>query len=229
MHLISVRDSLCPVFREDSTSTDAIDFLTTGAGASHSEQMIVRTMLDALALFSSWTAKHSLRLGLQVTEFSRVLGYSNRDAFRFGLCAALHDIGKLSIPITMIEKPGKFSNEEYEMMRTHVIADLACLDYFSAPNREPARHIIRLHHENFDGTGYPDGLAGGDIPEIAQIGRICDFFDAVHSDRPYRAGLSRRDTLSLMQQNANAFNPAFFKAFTENISAIDRDAIFSLR
>lgn len=219
---MSAPDALRRGFQIDNRCAEAIGFLASGASASNSERMVVHALLEALKTFSHRTAQHSVRVGLHVAEFCKVLGYSDRDAFRFGFCACLHDIGKLGIPITLLEKPGSFSEAEREIAQAHVLEDFACLDYFKACNREPGRQIIRSHHENYDGTGYPDGLAGNLIPEVAQIARICDFFDAVNSDRPYRKGLNRKETIASMQQNAPAFNPEFFRAFVGNIELIAR-------
>ncbi len=209
-------------FSANNKYAEAIDYLTSGANASLSERLVVRTMLDSFKAFSHWTMEHSVRQGLQVRELSSILGYSEHDASRFGFCACLHDAGKLSIPITMLEKPGKISEEERALIQTHVLTDFDCLDYFKPGNQELVKDIIRYHHENYDGTGYPDRLLKDDIPEIAQIGRICDFFDAIHSDRPYRKGLTQTDAILLMRENAQAFNPALFEAFAANIDMITR-------
>ena len=224
MLIMPSRDALSRGSPPDDEYADAIDFLASGAGASRSEYLVIQAMIDAFKIFSRNTSEHSARMGLHVKELSSILGVPDRDAFRFGLFACLHDAGKIGVPITLLDKPGKFSNEERALVETHVLAEFACLDHFEADNRKTARQIIRSHHENYDGTGYPDGLAGNLIPTAAQICRICDFFDAVHSDRPYRKGMSRKETLDLMQKNASAFNPEFFRAFVGNIDLVDCEA-----
>ncbi len=209
------------IFVADGSCAEALAYLADGAGLSRSELLMMLVMLDALNVFSGATMRHSLRVGLQVRAFCNALGYSARDAARFGLYACLHDCGKMGVPITMLEKPGKFTAEERDVVETHVQREFLFPEQFSSCHRDPFRHALRFNHENYDGTGYPDGLAGNDIPEIAQIPRLCDFFDAVRQDRPYRRGLSLPEAIALMQQSQGVFNPQLFKAFLRDIRSID--------
>ncbi|MAZ01900.1 MAG: hypothetical protein CMN56_02060 [Sneathiella sp.] len=210
------------IFIADGSCAEALAYLADGAGLHSNERLMMLIMLDALNIFSGATMRHSLRVGLQVRTFCTILGHTARDAARFGLYACLHDAGKMSVPITMLEKPGKFTAEERDLVETHVKQEFLFPEQFSRCHRDPFRHALRFHHENFDGTGYPDRLAGNQIPEIAQITRLCDFFDAVRQDRPYRKGLSLPKTIALMQQSQGAFNPKLFKVFRNEIGSIDR-------
>lgn len=218
-----------PILSVANGCAEAVNYLADGAGASRTERLLMLVMLDALKVFSYWTTKHSIRVGVQVRAFADALGYSARDAARFGLYACLHDTGKLSIPVAMLEKPGKFSAQERQIMETHVQKEFVCLEHFNVRHRDSVKQVIQFHHENYDGTGYPDGLAGNLIPEIAQITRICDFFDAVRQDRPYRKGMSLTEAIALMQKSPGAFNPKLFRAFVSEIDSIDTKYLFPLR
>ena len=108
----------------------------------------------------------------------------------------LHDMGKLAIPETILNKPGKLTVSEFEVMKTHssVGADiLAAIDF-----PYPVVPIVRHHHENWDGSGYPDGLSGTEIPIGARILAVVDCFDALTSDRPYRSRLTVDEALEIL-------------------------------
>jgi HD-GYP domain-containing protein (c-di-GMP phosphodiesterase class II) len=112
----------------------------------------------------------------------------------------LHDIGKIGIPEAVLRKPGSLTAEEWTLMRRHPVIGaqiVAPFEFFTA-----GATIIRHHHERVDGTGYPDGLAGDTIPLGARIVAVADVYDALTSDRPYRAALSRDDALGMLRAQA---------------------------
>ena len=104
--------------------------------------------------------------------------------------AELHDIGKVAIPDSIVEKPGPLDDEEWAFMRRHTIIGERILA--AAPSLAPVGELVRSSHERYDGRGYPDGLAGEDIPLGARIIAVCDAFDAMLADRPYSPARSRR-------------------------------------
>ena len=108
--------------------------------------------------------------------------------------SALHDIGKISIPDTILNKPGKLTKEEYEIVKTHSMAGAQMLDalpeYKDTPFVKTAYEICRWHHERYDGKGYPDGLKGEEIPISAQIVSVADVYDALTSERCYKKSFS---------------------------------------
>jgi putative two-component system response regulator len=125
----------------------------------------------------------------------------------------LHDIGKIGIPDAVLLKPGRLTDEEWAVMRSHVeIGVRIC-----APLRtfRPVLPIIRHHHERRDGTGYPDRLSGEEIPELARLFQVVDVFDALTNDRPYRKALSATEALALMQGETSLgwWDPVVVDAF----------------
>jgi HD-GYP domain-containing protein (c-di-GMP phosphodiesterase class II) len=126
--------------------------------------------------------------------------------------ALLHDIGKMGIPDRILLKPGPLTNEEWEIMRRHpqyareMLASIAYL--------EPALDIPYCHHEHWDGQGYPRGLRGDDIPLTARLFAVVDVWDALRSDRPYRAALNDEQVRGYLREQAGRhFDPAVVEAF----------------
>jgi HD-GYP domain-containing protein (c-di-GMP phosphodiesterase class II) len=150
-----------------------------------------------------------------------------------GAAAVLHDIGKLAIPDHILQKPGPLSRDEYELVKQHSVigADLLGAMAMAAPMAIFVRH----HHENWDGTGYPDGLRGDDIPLGARVLAIADCYDALTSDRPYRPALSHaRATTLIEDQVGTMYDPHLALAFLRIIqpvhvrSARERSAVISV-
>jgi two-component system cell cycle response regulator len=126
--------------------------------------------------------------------------------------AELHDIGKMAIPDTILGKPGPLDEDEWAFMRRHTLIGEAILS--AAPALVPVARIVRSSHERFDGTGYPDGLAGEDIPVAARIVAICDAYDAMTSHRSYRRGMSSEAAVEELRRNAGTqFDPRMVKVF----------------
>jgi HD-GYP domain-containing protein (c-di-GMP phosphodiesterase class II) len=138
-----------------------------------------------------------------------------------GFSTCLHDIGKLRIPKTLIDKPGQFDPAEREVMQAHVLEGLNVVGELRDASRHFAPDAILHHHECFDGSGYPNGLHGEDLPEIARMARICDFYDAVRFDRPYRPGLGRTGALALMDHVSGQFDPVMLKVLKTDIAGIE--------
>jgi HD-GYP domain-containing protein (c-di-GMP phosphodiesterase class II) len=148
------------------------------------------------------TRDHVIRTGemaLRVGERFRLSGPELRD---LGLAALLHDVGKLNIPDEILKKPDRLTADEYETVKHHVVAGAEILR--ADPTLASAADIVRSHHERVDGTGYPDGLAGTDIPLAARIIAVCDAFDAMTHDRQYRAGMPVKLAYSVLQEHAGS-------------------------
>ena len=130
--------------------------------------------------------------------------------------AALHDVGKVAIPDAILDKPAPLDESEWEFMRTHTLIGERILA--EAPSLADAAKIVRSSHERYDGQGYPDGLAGADIPLAARIVAVCDSFDAMTSNRPYRTAMSAEGALSELRRCAGTqFDPAVVAAFVKAI------------
>ena len=126
--------------------------------------------------------------------------------------ALLHDIGKLGIPDRLLQKPGPLTPDEYDQVKQHAIIGADILVGDGVPR--PLALIVRHHHENWDGTGYPDGLRGEAIPIGARVLAIVDCYDALTSDRPYRRALSpERAVAMIVERRGTMYEPAIADAF----------------
>ena len=131
------------------------------------------------------TTGHCHRMANYATALGRSMGLSEEDLQTLRRGGFIHDIGMLAIPDAVLRKPGALEPEEYELIKSHtVIGDELCAHLRSL---QPVRPIVRHHHERLDGSGYPDGLRGDDIPLVAQIIGIVDVYDAITTDRAYQA------------------------------------------
>jgi putative nucleotidyltransferase with HDIG domain len=132
----------------------------------------------------------------------------------------LHDIGKIGTPAEILDKPGKLSDEELRIMRQHPGVGATILEPIGA--YAEAIPIVGQHHEWFDGTGYPGGLAGEAINEGARIFAVADVYDALRSDRPYRAGLDRDRVIAYIRERSGSqFDPKVVEAFLAVIAQED--------
>lgn len=142
--------------------------------------------------------------------------------------APLHDIGKVGISDNILLKPGKLTPEEFEIMKTHAAigADTLQVAHEQYPNNSFLRmgvFIARSHHEKYDGSGYPDGLAGEDIPLCARIMAVADVYDALRSVRPYKPAFSHEKSCEIIREGAGRhFDPDVFEAFTAVRGEFDR-------
>lgn len=134
--------------------------------------------------------------------------------------ALLHDIGKLAVPDYILNKPGKLTDSEFSKMKIHPTVGGDIVKQMNFPY--PVENIVRYHHEKWDGSGYPSRLSGKDIPLVARIIAVVDFYDSTRCDRPYRAGMTRADSLELLKKMSGAaFDPMIVDAFINHIEEFD--------
>jgi two-component system cell cycle response regulator len=146
------------------------------------------------------------------------LGMSPREVDDVVRAAELHDVGKLAIPAEILDKPGPLDDAELELMRQHTIIGERMLS--AAPALRAIAPLVRWSHERWDGTGYPDRLQGEDIPLGARIVAVCDSYDAMVADRPYRAGMAPEDALAELHRCAGTqFDPTVVDAFIGVLAA----------
>jgi HD-GYP domain-containing protein (c-di-GMP phosphodiesterase class II) len=130
----------------------------------------------------------------------------------------LHDIGKIGTPPTVLDKPGKLTAEEMSVMRDHVSIGVRILE--PIPGFREALPIVAQHHEWFNGKGYPAGVSGYDISLSARIFAVADCYDALTSDRPYRKGLPREQTMAILAKNVGTqFDPDVFEVFVRTVTS----------
>jgi putative nucleotidyltransferase with HDIG domain len=166
----------------------------------------ISLLAQAVELRDDYTGGHTTR----VTKFAELLAMrlkvSHTDLEWIRIGTPLHDIGKIGIDDSILRKPGPLTPEEFEIMKTHTTKGAAILN--TIPDLAPVIPIVRSHHERWDGRGYPDGLAGERIPQLARIVAVADAFDAMTSDRPYRKGMAPSVALAEVQkQSGKQFDP----------------------
>ncbi len=153
------------------------------------------------------THDHLLRVRVYVQEIGVALELDPLQMQALETAAFLHDIGKLAVPEHIVNKPGKLTHEEFEKMKIHPVVGADILERMRFPY--PVAPIVRSHHESWDGTGYPDGLAGRDIPIGARILSVVDCFDALASNRPYRKAMPLEEAMALVRsKSGQQFDPA---------------------
>lgn len=170
---------------------------------------------------SPWTSGHSERVTSLAVEIGRAMGLSVDDLSILNRGGLLHDIGKLATPPEILDKPGRLTDEELKIMQQHPRDGARILE--PIPTFTPLIPIVLQHHERFDGKGYPDGLRGTEIHLLARVLAVADVFDALRSDRPYRAGLPLSNTIDYIESGAGShFDPVVVDAFMK-VMAADRD------
>ena len=158
------------------------------------------------------THDHLFRVRHYVRSVGRELQLDKLEMQALETAAFLHDIGKLAVPEHIINKPGKLTPDEFEKMKIHPVVGADILERVRFPY--PVVPIVRSHHEWWNGTGYPDGLRGADIPIGARVLTVVDCFDALVSDRPYRKGLSGPEALDMIKSlSGRQFDPQVIEAF----------------
>ena len=161
---------------------------------------------------SPWTAGHSERvtaMGLKIGEFMK-LGKDELDVMHRG--GLLHDIGKIGVPAAILDKPARLTKDEYDLMKKHPEIGANILQPIAA--YADVIPIVRQHHERWDGSGYPDGLAGNRIHPHARIFAVADVYDAMIPDRPYRPGMAIEEVIrTIVAGDGAEFEPAVVAAF----------------
>jgi PAS domain S-box-containing protein len=174
--------------------------------------------LQLLALAAEYrdddTAEHTERVGAIVAEIAAELGLGHEQVALLREASPLHDVGKLAISDTILLKPGKLTELEYEVMKTHAARGACLLATADAPVLQLAADIAASHHERWDGGGYPSGLAGEEIPLAGRIVAVADVFDALTHDRPYKDAWPLERALEEIRRGAGSqFDPAVVDAF----------------
>jgi HD-GYP domain-containing protein (c-di-GMP phosphodiesterase class II) len=159
------------------------------------------------------THEHAERVREYALELSVEVGIRDEATLAaIGSAAILHDVGKLGIPDSILLKPGPLTDEEYDLVKQHATIGADLVAAAVGPGLLP--NIVRHHHENWDGSGYPDRLAGSEIPIGARVIALVDCYDALTSDRPYRRPLSHHSALAMIhERRAVMYDPTMTDAF----------------
>ncbi len=169
-------------------------------------------MVRAVEAKDAYTHGHSERVAIFTSRLAAAAGLSEDDQDRLLQAGMLHDLGKIALKESILHKPSKLTDEEFDHIRTHpVIGEEILKDLKFAQKLLPA---VRHHHENFTGGGYPDGIAGEEIPQDARLMAVADAYDAMTSNRPYRDGISSKQALNILKEDKlGQWQPEFVESF----------------
>ncbi len=181
-------------------------------------------MLGAAGHYNDpYTGEHIWRMAAYSAALARAAGWSPAQVAMIELAAPTHDTGKIGIPHAILKAPRQLNEEEWAIMKTHAQIGYEILSNTDNPVFKMAAEIARFHHEKWDGSGYPLGLAGENIPEAARIIAIADIFDALTTRRPYKEPWSIAETLAAMQHNAGShLDPRLLALFIGIMPEIER-------
>jgi diguanylate cyclase (GGDEF)-like protein/putative nucleotidyltransferase with HDIG domain len=181
----------------------------------------IEALASAVDAKDRYTHGHIRRVQAYAVELARLIGIEDEEellALEAG--ALLHDIGKIAIPEYILNKPTVLTETEYEKMKIHPVVGATMLSTIEFPF--PLIPMVKSHHERWDGKGYPDGLAGEDIPLNARILSLVDCYDALTTNRPYRAPMDRDKVIEFFRREAGrAYDPAIVQAFIEHIQQLE--------
>ncbi|MCG8380955.1 MAG: HD domain-containing protein [Gammaproteobacteria bacterium] len=187
------------------------------------EEEIILRLLAASGAKDDETSAHVRRIGLYSAEVAKLLGWSHEQVDNIRLAAPMHDIGKIGIPDHILLKPGRLTEEEWAIMRTHPELGAEMLGNTDIPVLQMASSISLYHHERYDGAGYPLGIGGEQIPLAARIVAIADVYDALVHERVYKQAVPEKTVLDMMQaQVGKHFDPIVFQTFLSCIDQIRR-------
>ena len=174
----------------------------------------LRRLAQAAEYRDDNTHEHTQRVGHLAALLARGAGLGDRMVWLVREGAPLHDLGKIAIPDSILLKPGRLSDEEYEVVKTHALLGARVLTGADSELLEVAEKIVRHHHERWDGAGYPDGLAGEDTPVVARITAVADVFDVLVHERPYKDSWSVEAAAEEIRKGSGTqFDPAVVEAF----------------
>ncbi len=226
-----IDDYAIPLYKNGSTEFDYILEIMVNRDAQmrHLKQMeddfydIIGVLTSLLEAKDSYTATHSSMVRKLSMQIATAMGLSHDEVRDIGVAASLHDIGKVYIPDEIINKPGRLTDEEFSLIKTHPQKSYEMLMHLSG--FMGSKNIARYHHERYDGKGYPLGLAEEQIPLAARIVAVADTYDAMTSTRSYRKALSHETAVEEIRRCAGTqFDPIVVYAFLRSENALPSDS-----
>lgn len=182
---------------------------------------VVHSLGRAAEYKDNETGRHVIRMSHFCRIVALEMGYSDHDADELAHAAPMHDIGKIGIPDAILGKPGRLTEEEWQVMRQHTVIGAQILGEHTSGLLKMAATIALNHHEKWDGSGYPNALREDDIPHAARVVAVADVFDALTSARPYKPAWPVDDAVSLIRRESGKhFDPEVASAFLDCLPAI---------
>lgn len=198
------------LYRQQRETADALGL--ANARLEKANLSFATALVATLDARDRYTAGHSAAVAIYARDIAERMGLTERDQELVHLCGLVHDVGKIGLPASVLEKPGALTLDERREMERHSVIGEEILR--NVDDYGEIAQIVRSHHERVDGTGYPDSLAGDDIPVLARIIAVADAYNAMTSDRPYRDAMpSRVARLRLAQAVESQFDTAVVAAF----------------
>jgi putative nucleotidyltransferase with HDIG domain len=194
--------------------------LATSFAAGRRELSWAATLARAVDVRMAVPAEHSATVAQYAVGIAQRLGWGGADLAYLRVAAMLHDVGKVSLPDEILRKPGPLDDLEYEEVKMHPVIGA---DFVKrVDGLSPIAVWVKHSHEHFDGTGYPDALSGDEIPLASRILLVADAFDAMTSDRPYRAAMANDEALAELRRNAGRqFDPRCVAAFEDYLACAE--------
>ena len=184
--------------------------------------------LARLKTKDDYSYMHSVAVCALMVALARGLGMGVQACREAGLAGLLHDVGKAVMPLDLLNKPGKLTEAEFAVMRSHPVRGHALLA--ESGSADPvAMDVCLHHHERIDGTGYPHRLKGDAITRMARMGAICDVYDAISSTRPYKSAWDPADSVSRMASWAGHFDPILFAVFVRSLGIYPTGSLVRMR
>ena len=184
--------------------------------------------LARLKTADDYSYMHSVAVCALMVALARQLGMNEEQCRHAGLAGLLHDLGKAVMPTDVLNKPGKLTDDEFAVMKTHPERGHALLMEGKGAG-EAALEVCLHHHEKMDGSGYPHGLAGEQIHALSRMGAVCDVYDAITSNRPYKAGWDPAESIARMASWKGHFDTTMFSAFVRSIGIYPTGSIVRLQ
>lgn len=177
----------------------------------------------AIAKRDDATEEHNFRVAVMAVLLAAAAGVERRRIPGLFIGALLHDVGKIGVPDGILLKPGQLSTAEHGQMEQHVNYGVEILTDTNLPSG--AKAVVQYHHERFDGSGYPDGRKGAEIPPEARLFAIVDVFDALTSTRPYKQAMNLQEALWTLERDRSGFDPGYLGTFMTIAPALHREVV----